>query len=462
MNIHIVSIAGTITAPLANKLKSLGHHVTGSDQEKIYPPVSDILKQGGITINNTSITPKIDQAIIGASYKFFQKTRDEFDQIQKQGIPYLSITQYLAQYLIKPNSILVAGAYGKTTITAALTWIFKTAGHKPNYMFGGQAINPISSLDMTGSDWSIVEADESINGLDTQAKFLYYPGKHLILTSADWEHKDSYPSYRDNFKAFLTLVKRLPPKGTLLINSRGADTRKLASVTPARVVSYNGPQADYNIIHTNFSGDTTRFCLHTPKGELDFTTPLFGEFNLQNLSAAIGLSLELGIPHKTIAAAISTFLGIKRRLELIAHTPADIRIFDDFAQSPPRIEAAIKALHSRFPHSRLLVFLEPHAAFLQTKKGLHGLKHALESAAEIVVSRIKFSSKVPKSDRALAADFKEEIGPPFTYLPVYTDIIDHYSRTLQPKDVLVHFSSGGLAGLKSLVQIVSSINSIKG
>lgn len=45
MNIHILGIAGSMTANLAVALKRSGNIITGSDQEKIFPPVSTLLKK---------------------------------------------------------------------------------------------------------------------------------------------------------------------------------------------------------------------------------------------------------------------------------------------------------------------------------------------------------------------------------------------------------------------------------
>ena len=137
MNIHIVGIAGSMTAPLAIALKKQGHHVTGSDQQRIYPPFSTQLKNAKIPINKTSINKKIDLAIIGSSYLAFSHTKEEFLEIKAQKIPYLSATKYISQFLIKQNSILVAGSYGKTTISAALCYLFTKAKFNPSYMFGG-------------------------------------------------------------------------------------------------------------------------------------------------------------------------------------------------------------------------------------------------------------------------------------------------------------------------------------
>jgi UDP-N-acetylmuramate-alanine ligase len=81
MNIHILGIAGTMTAPLALELKNKGHQVSGSDQEKIYPPISDVLKN--ITLNQKIDFNTIDLFIIGSSYNKFENCRQEFETIKK-------------------------------------------------------------------------------------------------------------------------------------------------------------------------------------------------------------------------------------------------------------------------------------------------------------------------------------------------------------------------------------------
>ena len=53
MHIHILGIAGSMTAPLALALKNKDI-VTGSDQDKIYPPLAPSLK----TLLFPSIKPK--------------------------------------------------------------------------------------------------------------------------------------------------------------------------------------------------------------------------------------------------------------------------------------------------------------------------------------------------------------------------------------------------------------------
>jgi UDP-N-acetylmuramate: L-alanyl-gamma-D-glutamyl-meso-diaminopimelate ligase len=421
MNIHILGIAGNMTAPLALELKRLGHHVSGSDQEKIWPPYSTILKKANIPINQTKIDKNINLLIVGSSFKNFSRTQREFAASQSLRLPYISATKYIAQNIAKKNSILIAGSHGKTTITALLVWIFKKAGLNPSYMFGGLPLNPLPSLAITDSDWSVIEADESINGLDTQAKFLYYPLKHLILTSAHWEHKDSYSSETKNLAAYQKLLRRLNTNSVLVYHPT---LQSLVQNLPCRKIPYNF--------------------------KLKYPNRLIGQFNQENIVAAATMSLKLGISPAIIQSAISSFRGIKQRLELVKQIN-HIYFYQDFAQSPPRIKQSLLAIRQAYPDCLIKVLFEPHASFLKNKNSLLGLKSAFSLSQEVVLPKLNYHSD--KDLRATFSDYKNEIGDKLKYIPVTSDIIQHYFDTLTPNTALVYFSSGGPTGQKIIKKI---------
>lgn len=428
MHIHILSIAGQgMTTALALGLKNQGHFVTGSDQTHIYPPASTQLAAAQIPVNTTPIDASIDLAIIGSGFKAFSQTQQEFAHINQLKIPYLSATNYIAQNIIKKNSILIAGAYGKTTITALVVWILTQAGYQPSYFFGGQSKNNLPSLQFSDSDWSVVEADESINGLDTQAKFLYYPTTHLVLTSAAWEHKDSYPTADLNKLAFQKLVNQIPPNGFLVYNPTESTTTPLLPICLGQKLPYNQ--------------------------KLDFPSQLIGDFNHANILAAATLCLALGVDQDTLAQAIKSFAGIHHRLD---QTIINNRIFiDDFAQSAPRLTQAIAAIQKHYPSKTLKIFFEPHASFLQHRQSLIDFDKVFKSATEVVLSPIKFNPTIDKNDRSTAVDYRRQIGDKLLYLPDYDQIYNHFIATLTSNDILVHFSSGGLDGLTTYQKIIN-------
>lgn len=428
MYIHIIGIAGVVSAPLAIQLKKQGHLVTGSDQEKIYPPISTLIKKHKIPFNQNPITSKIDLVIVGSSFNKFQNTRRQFQQTKKLKIPYIAISKYIAQNIAKKNSILVAGSFGKTTITALLVHIFHQANLHPSYMFGGQAQNHLPSLEITNSSTSIIEADESINGLDKKAKFLYYPVTHAIITSTHWEHKDCYRSSQANRQAFQKLIQKIPPRGCLVYNSQDPHLVKMARLCRGRTLSYpNCPP---------------------------FKTPLLGQYNQDNICAAFTLSSHLGLPASVIKQAIASFQGIKRRMQIVKQTTKNLFI-DDFAQSAHRLKTALQAIKKAYPQKTIKVLFQPQASFLQSPKSLSGLGSAFKPASQVVIGKINYPSQISKKNRVTAADFKKEIGPQAFYLPLSSQIIKHFRKTLKANQILVNFSSGGLSNLQTFKKIIN-------
>ena len=408
MNIHILGIAGTMTAPLALELKNKGHIITGSDQEKIYPPISNILK--GIKINERIDYSKIDLFIIGSSFNKFEICRKEFEEIKKLKIPYITATKYIAKHIIKDNSVLIAGSFGKTTITANLSWIFKNLGLNPSYMFGGITLGEFPSLKINDSSWSIVEADESINGLDTKAKFLYYQVKYLILTSTDWEHKDSYKNEKENLESYIELIKKIPSDGLLVVN-KNID-KKILKYCKSKIIVYEKENEDAIF----------KFCQ------------------------------ELNIDLSLVKKYIQNFPGLYRRCQITEKN--NIIFVDDFAQSEKRIQYCLEKISQKYPSKIIKIFFEPHASFLKYKKSLKNFDKAFNLSSEIILSKIKYSTDIPKDKRSTFLDYKEKLREKIIYLPFSEDILNHYKKTLSKGDILVHFSSGGREGLELFNKII--------
>ena len=431
-NIHIVGISGQgMTTPIALALKSKGHRVTGSDQEKIYPPASYQLKRAKIQVNQLKITSKIDLAIIGSGYAKFAKTQQEFTQIKKQKINYISATNFVAKYIIRPNSIVIAGAFGKTTTTGLVAWILSKAGWKPNYLIGGKMINHLNSVCMdNSSDWSVVEGDESINGLDTQAKFLYYPHTHLIITNTYLEHQESYANHQQLLQAFKKLIQTMPPSGIMVYNPQDRNLAKLAKSCPGRAIAY-----DY---------------------QLQFNTKLIGQYNSENIIAAYTLAKNLGIPETVIKRAISSYRGISRRLEIVAKQK-NIWFIDDFAQSPPRIQMAIQAVKQSLSPRRIIVFYEPHASFVNYPQILPSLKQAFAQADQVIMSRLSHPKNSPH--RLTFVDFHQVLGSKVSYQPIPDQLEKTIISQLKKNTALIHMSSGGKQGIASFRKIIKFIKS---
>jgi len=429
LRIHIIACAGHLSAPLTLNLKELGHQITGSDQKKIYPPATTLFKKNKIPINKFPLTSQTDLVIVGTTVNNFKKLKEEYQKAKNLNLKTIPITKFIAGVFERKNNITVAGAYGKTTITALIAWILKNLDLNPSYMFGTPALDIKKPLKINDSDWSVLEGDESINGLDTKAKFLYYPKKYVIITSTHWEHKDSYSTSQKNLKAYQNLVKQIPKNGCLVINKKDPHARNLKKLCRAPVIFYNQTKKHYQ-------------------------THLLGQHNQENIDAAVTLCLHLGFKKQTIKESISRFKGLKRRLEKLGEH-RNIIFYDDFAQSVPRFNSILKTLKNKYPKKKIKIFFEPRASHLQFKKNLKGLNTAFRESEEVVLGKISFSQKVKKRERSTFTNYQQELGAKVKYIPLYPQILKHYRETLKPGDLLLHFSSGGTEGLKTLKKIIN-------
>src|ERR1700682_4506298 len=140
--IHFIGICGKAMGGIAAALAREGWLITGSD-EKPYPPMSDYLRSCGIAIlppnGRANILGKINMAIVG---KRTTEANPDLRYVIENQIPFRSFPQFLEErFLQRSRNIVVAGAIGKTTTTAMLTWILEHAGMKPDYLIGGFAKN---------------------------------------------------------------------------------------------------------------------------------------------------------------------------------------------------------------------------------------------------------------------------------------------------------------------------------
>ncbi len=60
-HIHLIGVCGTAMASLAGMLMGRGHRVTGSDAAA-YPPMSDLLAEIGVTVQQPYAEGNLDDA----------------------------------------------------------------------------------------------------------------------------------------------------------------------------------------------------------------------------------------------------------------------------------------------------------------------------------------------------------------------------------------------------------------
>src|SRR3989338_6699490 len=196
--LYIIGICGRTMAPLAKMFKDMGWDVSGSDHHA-YPPNTDYLDKNQIPYFNSfsadHIKPDVDLVVIGGIAYHVGDINPEVDEAKRLGLTVKSYPEIFHEYLEKPESIVVIGTYGKTTIGALLAWILETAGLNPSFDIAEITENFREGTRNTESQYSIIHGDEHPTlGYSDLPKFAYFSPKYLLLTTALWDHFNIYPT----------------------------------------------------------------------------------------------------------------------------------------------------------------------------------------------------------------------------------------------------------------------------
>ena len=97
--------------------------------------------------------------------------------------------------------------------------------------------------------------------------------------------------------------------------------------------------------------------LHTPQGEIPFSLPLIGQYNLSNMLAAVGTTLHLGLDLPMVVAQLSDFPGVPGRMERVqVNEGQDVSVIVDYAHTPDSLENLLKAARPFISGRMICVF----------------------------------------------------------------------------------------------------------
>ena len=175
-----------------------------------------------------------------------------------------------------------------------------------------------------------------------------------------------------------------------------------------------------------------------------FELPLLGAFNVRNALAALAVGAAVGLNTDTLAAALRSFKGVRRRMQLRG-TAAGVSVYDDFAHHPTAIAETLAGVRTAFPNHRLWAIFEPRSATSCRRIFQADFARAL-SAADTVVLPAVFRSNLPEDQRLsadqLVADLKEA-RVDARYIPQVDDIVTTVARESREGDLVVIMSNGG-------------------
>lgn len=352
-------IGGSGMLPLALIVKARGRDVEGSDRSLDAGRTAEkfeFLKARGIRLHpqdGSGLTANNQLLVTSAAV---EDTVPDVIAARALGCQQLTRPQLLAQLVNSAKvSVAVGGTSGKSTTTGMIGWILYAARRDPTVMNGAVMKNfvagdfPFASAIVGEGDIFVSEVDESDGSIA-----LYNP-TIAVLNNIALDHK-SMDELRRLFTEFVSkaqvAILNLDNDETRALHAKlnlpGALTYSLTDTNTDFSISdlVTQPDGQSCIVTEKSTGERQRICLQTP-----------GRHNLSNALAAIAACRACGLTLRETTTALMSFVGIRRRLEIVG-SAKDIVVIDDFGHNPDKIAATLATLHA-FP-GRLLVMWQPH------------------------------------------------------------------------------------------------------
>jgi UDP-N-acetylmuramate--alanine ligase len=351
-------VGGSGMTPLALIVKARGGRVEGSDRALDQGRNLDrfaYLKDRGVVLHaqDGGGVTRADQIVVCSAA--VEESVPDVQAARRVGAKVIVRAELLAElFNAAPTSIGVAGTSGKSTTTAMAGWILTEAGRDPTIVNGAEMKNfvtadaPFAAVRVGGGEVFVGEVDES------DGSIAFYRPKVAVVNNISLDHK-SMEELRRLFRDFAAKAD------IAVLNLDNPETRALAGELGARALTYSQSEASADLLGREpvlspggvafevverRSGEVAKVALQVP-----------GLHNLANALAAIGGARAVGVGLGEAAAALGSFTGVRRRLE-VAGAAGGVTVIDDFAHNPDKITATLAALHA-FP-GRLLLMFQPH------------------------------------------------------------------------------------------------------
>ena len=240
--LHVVGIGGPGMSAIGIALAEMGHDVSGSDLRD--RAVLDRVRASGASVHighDRELVHGVDAVTASTAVP---DLNIELDEARQVGITVLRRAGMLASICAQAKSLAVAGTHGKTTTTSMLMLMLAEANLRPSFIIGGDVTDIGTGAHWSGSEWLVVEADES------DGTHVELPLYGTILTNVEVDHLDHHGSFdgiKNSFDRYLAQVpgpKVVPSWAVQFTPKNGevdATDQVPAAVSRVPVTSLNEP-----------------------------------------------------------------------------------------------------------------------------------------------------------------------------------------------------------------------------
>lgn len=363
-SVYFLGIGGIGMSALARYFMHMGVKVSGYD--KTPTALTAQLESEGMKIHfdeNPVLIPETTELVVYTPA--IPGEHKELVYILKKKIKMMKRSEVLGLIASEYFTIAVAGTHGKTTTSALIAHILKSAGVPHIAFLGGISKNYNTNFLVETSGNTppvcVVEADEF------DRSFLKLSPDIAIITSADPDHLDIYQTQGKMLAAFGEFTGKIRQGGSLVMKS-GVKVKPEGS-SEYNVFSYSlyPEKTSVPTMAKEFfaSGTLIRgglyhfdFCLANDVWK-NLVLGLPGLFNLENAVAAVSAAFLAGLSRPQIASALKSYQGVVRRFDFQIRQKGLVFI-DDYAHHPEELKACIMAVKEMYPGKKVTGIFQPH------------------------------------------------------------------------------------------------------
>ncbi len=378
---HFIGIGGAGMSGLAKILALRGALVSGSDAKE--STVVLALKQLGaeVSVGHTAEHVPAGASCIVVS-SAIRDTNPELAAGRERGLPVIHRADALAALMTGRRALAVAGTHGKTTTTSMLAVSLGALGLDPSYAIGGDLDEPGSNAHHGTGEIFVAEADES------DRSFQKYSPEVAVVLNVELDHHANYASMDEIYESFEAFVARIVPGGTLVVSADHPGARELTARVSDRsdlhiVTVGESEDATLRVLRVTPHGMTSEVTVLVDGAELTFTVSVPGRHYAHNAVSALAAGIALGVPAAELAPALSSYTGVRRRLQLKGEA-AGVQVIDSYAHHPTEIAADLEAIRAAAGDGRVLAVFQPHL-FSRTQQLGTEMGEALSLADTVVV-----------------------------------------------------------------------------
>ncbi len=449
-NVHFIGIGGVGMSGIARVAKEQGMEVSGSDlRESRY---TQQLREAGVKVfigQRAANLEGLEPDVVVVSTAILENN-PELIEAKNRNIPIWHRAKMLAALGVGHDTLAVAGTHGKTTTSSMLASVLDAMGYDPTFLIGGIVRAYGSNAHCGKGDYYVVEADES------DKSFTYLDPTSVLITNIEADHLDHYSGLDEIYQLFGDFMSSVHEDGCCVVCGEDAGLVEAARKTGKKVLTYGfSTECDTVVSDYQTEGVSISFTVSLPDGT---ALPCHikqnpGRHNALNAAGVLTLLSTRGVDMQKAAAAMSEFMGVRRRFDLVGKADG-VTILDDYAHHPTEIAATIAAAKG-LDFKRVCVVFQPHRysrirLFTEVLKDEFG--HAFDQADMVTFLDVYPAGETPVpgvTGKTFMQPIYDNPNHPadLNYVDRRMQVVPFLLEKLQPGDLIITMGAGDVTSI---------------